>query len=268
MFDAVLKVARPIWRFRPFILASIKSELRGRFVRSKLGALWHILQPLAQAAIFALILTEVLSSKLPHAQSRDAYAVHLLAGMAAWTLFSEILNRCLTVFIEYSSALKKISFPRISLPLIIWGGALVHHVLLLAALVIVLAFFGRFPDVYWLAIIPGIVLISVMAFGIGLLLGIFNVFVRDVGQIMAVVMQIWFWLTPIVYPIEALPERLRVYVQLNPMAYPVKIYQDAILAHRWPDATTLIWPTLFALTFFCLAFFVFQRANSEIVDAL
>lgn len=264
----MLNVVMPIWRFRHLILSAIRAELRGRFARSKLGGLWYILHPLAQAAIFALILTEVLGTKLAGVNRPGAYALYLLSGMAAWGLFAEILNRCLSIFIEYGSLMKKISFPRLSLPVIVWGGALLNHALLLSAMVVVFAFFGQFPSFLWLALIPGVILISMFAFGLGVFLGIINVFSRDVAQLMSVTMQMWFWLTPVIYPLEALPPSLRSLVALNPMAPLVGLYQQVLVYGRLPDFSSLIWPAFAALAFFALAFFVFQRASAEIVDAL
>ncbi|NOX73042.1 MAG: ABC transporter permease [Alphaproteobacteria bacterium] len=257
-----------IWRYRHFILASISGELKGRYVRSRLGLLWTILQPLSQALIFALILSEVLGARLAGVDNKAAYAIYLMSGLAAWGLFSEIVNRCLTIFIEYSGPLKKIAFPRICLPIIVWGGAIITHVLLLFAVAFVFLFFGHYPGVAWIVIPLGILLISMFAFGLGLILGIFNVFSRDVGQVLSIVMQIWFWLTPIVYPLEIVPAQLRWFVDLNPMVALVGIYQNALLYNRWPDPASLIVPVAAAVFLFALAFFIFRRASTEIVDAL
>jgi lipopolysaccharide transport system permease protein len=101
---------RSLYNYRYFILSSIKGELRARFARSKLGALWFILHPLAQALIFSIVLAEVLGTRLPGVESRTAYAVYLLAGMASWGLFVEILNRSINIFVEQASSLKKNSF--------------------------------------------------------------------------------------------------------------------------------------------------------------
>lgn len=257
-----------LWRYRHFILVSILGELRGRFARSRLGLLWSILHPLAQATIFALVLAEVLGAKLGGTNNKAAYPIYLMAGMAAWGLFSEIVNRCLSVFLEYAGVLKKIAFPRICLPVIVWGGALLNHVLLLAALVVVFLFFGHYPGLSWLVLPVGIVLISMFAFGLGVLLGIFNVFSRDVGQVTSVVLQIWFWLTPIVYTQEMVPQHLRWLLDINPMVPLVRIYQDALLLDTWPDLTPLGVPTVAALTLFSISFLIFRRASAELVDAL
>jgi lipopolysaccharide transport system permease protein len=261
-------LALAAWRFRHFMLASIRGELKGRFARSRIGALWFVLHPLAQATIFALVLAEVLGARLGISDNKAAYAIYLMAGLAAWGLFTEIVNRCLTVFLEYANTLKKISFPRICLPLIVWGSALVTHVLLLGAILVVFLFFGHRPGPAWLAIPVGIALISMFAFGLGLFLGVLNVFVRDVGQVMSVLLQVWFWLTPIVYTLDVLPKGLRAFVDLNPLVPLVRLYQDALLFDRWPQAYELLSPTLWTFGLLALSFVVFRRASSELVDVL
>lgn len=257
-----------LWRYRQFIRTSIKSELLGRFARSSLGALWHILHPLAQSAILAMVLSEVMGARLPNVSSATAYPIYLMAGNAAWGLFNEILTRCINVFITYSGSLKKISFPRLCLPMIVWGSALVNHLLLLLAVTVVFACLGQRPHASWLALPLGIVLISLFAFGLGLLLGIINVFARDVAEISGIVLQLWFWMTPIVYAGDMVPERFRWLIKLNPLVPFVRIYQDALLYHRWPDLAQL-WPSVaIALVLFVMAFILFRRAGSELVDAL
>jgi lipopolysaccharide transport system permease protein len=255
-----------LWRYRQFIRTSIRAELQGRFARSRLGGLWHVLHPLAQSAILAMVLSEVMGARLGAAKS--AYPIYLMAGTAAWGLFSEILNRCITVFITYSASLKKISFPRLCLPTIVWGSALVNHVLLLAAMSLAFLALGHAPGWTWLALPLGILLISVFAFGLGLLLGILNVFSRDVAEAMGIVLQLWFWLTPIVYSADMVPERFRWLIRFNPIAPFVRLYQDALLYRQWPDFAAL-WPSaLAAAILFALAFLLFRRASPELVDAL
>lgn len=257
-----------LWQYRHFILSSIRSELKSRVVRSRLGALWFILHPLAQATIFALVLAEVMGAKFPNIESKAAYPIYLMAGIAAWGLFSEILNRCLNIFTEYGNMLKKISFPRLCLPIIVWGSALINHILLLLAIAVVFLFFGHYPGVTWLVIPLGVLLISLFAFGLGVMLGVFNVFTRDVGQVMSVIMQMWFWLTPIVYPYEILPQKLRWIADINPMVALVGIYQNALLYNRWPDLTALWLPAVISISLFMFSFVLFRKASPELVDVL
>ncbi|MBY0574894.1 MAG: ABC transporter permease [Undibacterium sp.] len=257
-----------LWRFRHFIVTSIQAEFRGRFARSKLGAIWMILNPLAQATIFAVVLSEVFASRLPGVDSKSAYAIYLMAGTAAWGLFAEIVNRCTTVFIDYANALKKIAFPRLCLPLIVGGSALLNHLLLLAAIAVVFLFFGNLPNLAWVVLPIGMLLIVLFGFGLGIILGLINVFSRDVGQVMTIVLQLWFWMTPIVYTNDMLSKRFPLVLELNPMAHLVKIYQDALLSGKFPNWSNLLVPFLIATTLFMFSFWIFRRASADLVDAL
>ena len=264
----MISVFRTLWSFRHFISSSIQGELKRRFARSNLGALWFILHPLMQATIFALVLSELMAAKLPGVTNKAGFAIYLMAGMAAWGLFAEIVNRCTSVFIEYAGVLKKISFPRLCLPIIVGGSALLNHVFLLFATAVVFLFFDHFPSTAWVVLPIGMLLITAFAFGLGVLLGIFNVFVRDVGQVFTVVIQIWFWLTPIVYTSGVLPKNMDWLAVFNPMTPLVKIYQDAMLYNKFPQWETLIIPTVVAATLFILSFVIFRRASADLVDAL
>lgn len=257
------------WRYRHFILSSIHTEFRARFVRSKLGGVWMIIHPLAQAAIFALVLAEVMAAKLPGmADNKFAYATYLLAGMLAWSLFSELVSRCLTVFIDSGNLMKKMLFPRINLPLIIAGSALINNLLLLLAVLVVFALLGHVPGVQfaWMPLL--IVLTMGLGLGVGLLLGVFNVFVRDVGQVVPIALQLGFWFTPIVYTPDVVPQNLRALLRLNPMTTIVQSFQSIMFFNKPPDFVALAW--IFAVTLLLLTavLALFRRASAEMVDVL
>jgi len=126
------------WRYRSFISTSIANEFRSKLTRSRLGVAWIVLHPLAQVLIFATVLSSVLSSKLPGIDNKYAYAMYLMSGILCWSLFADILQRCLTVFIDNASLLKKIQFPRVCLPLVSVGAALIGNLALLAVLLLIL----------------------------------------------------------------------------------------------------------------------------------
>jgi lipopolysaccharide transport system permease protein len=258
---------RAAWRYRGFVVSSIVNDFRGRLARSRLGTAWVVLQPLAQALIFATVLSGVLASRLEGVENKYAYSVYLLSGILCWSLFVEVVTRCLTVFIDNGPLLKKMQFPRISLPLIVIGSALVNNVALLAVLLILLPILGFYPTIEWLWL-PVLILITVaLATGLGLLLGVLNVFARDIGQVMAVVLQFWFWVTPIVYPINVLPNEFKASLSVNPVAPLVMAYHSILVYQRAPGAELWL-PALIAAVLLLLAFGVFRRASAEMVDAL
>lgn len=257
-----------VWAYRFFIVSSIKTEFRSRFVRSKFGGLWMVLHPLALVLIYALILSQIMTAKLPGVASQYAYPIYILSGMVGWTLFSEILGRSLTVFIDNGNLLKKMSFPKLTLPLITIGSSFINFVFLFVIMFVVFAFLGHLPyqSLHWM---PLLVLITIgLAIGVGLFFGILNVFIRDAGQVMTIVLQFWFWLTPIVYMSSIIPQKYHALLMLNPMTGITMGYQNVLLYDKAPDLHILIYPSLFALLFLFLALVVFKKANEEMADVL
>jgi len=264
----VREVLRAVWAYRYFIISSIKTEFRSRFVRSKLGAVWMILHPLAQVLVYALILSQIMTAKLPGVATQYAYPIYILSGIIGWTLFAEILSKSLNIFISNANLLKKISFPKLALPLITIGTALVNFTIFLVMMFIVFGFLGHLP-IHALQWIPILTLLTLtLALGIGLFLGTLNVFIRDIGQFMEIALNFWFWLTPVVYMMSIVPQKYHVLFMLNPMTGIVLGFQNVLLYDKAPDLSILIYPTLFAITSMILAMIVFYKAREEMADVL
>jgi homopolymeric O-antigen transport system permease protein len=257
-----------IWHYRHFILTSIRNDLRTRFARSKLGAAWAILQPLAQGAIYALVLGRILGSHLQGTNNRYAYVIYLLSGLLGWTLFAELITRCLTIFVDNASLLKKMVFPRICLPLIVAGSCLLNNLFLLAATFIIFLLVGNFPGWMWLWLPVLIAITLLFGLALGLILGVLNVFVRDVAQVMNVVMQLWFWLTPIVYAINILSGHFALVLRLNPMYAICSSYQQVLLWGHLPHLKTLGAIVVLSLVLLAIGMSLFRRASPDMVDVL
>jgi lipopolysaccharide transport system permease protein len=264
----LLGMLRDLWSYRNFVFSSIRNELVSRFVRSKLGGVWMIIQPLAQVAIFALILSNVLAARLPGIESKYGYASYLLAGILAWSLMEEILNRCLNLFIGQANLIKKMHFPRITLPVIAIGSSLVNNLLLLAALLFIFLLLGNNFGWVMLWIVPLTLAVVLVSAGVGLILGILNVFLRDVGQVIPIVLQLSFWLTPIVYPVSIIPEQYRHLMNLNPFYHMIEGYHQVLVYGQMPDLLALFWLYLSGALLVVLGMFMFWRANEEMVDVL
>jgi len=256
------------WRYRYFITSSIRTELRIKFVRSRLGGMWMILNPLAQVLIFAFILSAVLSAKLPGINNRYAYAIYLMAGTLGWSLFAEIITRCLTLFIDSGNILKKLAFPKIALPLIVVGSAVVNNVLLFGAVLLIFGALGHMPG-FTLLLLPLVMGVTIaLALGLGLLLGVLNVFLRDIGQVVPVVLQFMYWFTPVVYMASIIPAQYRAWLVLNPLMPIIAAYQDILLYNRVPAFAGLAGTFVLACVLLVLALVVFRKASPEMVDQL
>jgi len=257
-----------VWSYRFFIFSSIKTEFKSRFIRSKLGGLWIVIHPLAQVLVYALILSQIMTAKLPGVATQYAYPIYILSGMVGWTLFAEILNKSLNVFISNANLLKKMAFPKLALPLITIGGAMINFSIFLVMMFIVFGFLGHLPyhALHWLPLL--VIITLTLAIGIGLFLGTLNVFIRDIGQMMEVVLNFWFWLTPVIYMMSIVPEKYHSLFMLNPMTGLIMGYQNVLLYDKAPDLSLLIYPSIFAIISLILAMIIFYKAREEMADVL
>ncbi|CAH0992022.1 hypothetical protein SIN8267_02137 [Sinobacterium norvegicum] len=260
---------KDLWRYRQFIISSIRNELKGKFAASKLGGLWIVLNPLSQVLIYALILSNVLAAKLPEITNTYGYAIYLMAGLLAWNLFSEIIGNFLNLFISRGGLMKKVSFPKITLPIITVGSSLLNNLLLFFCMLIIFALLGQQFSSAMLYLIPLMLSVVVLAASLGLILGVMNVFLRDIGQLVPVVLQVWFWLTPIVYPASIIPEKYMHLMELNPMYPIVTGYHDILVYNSAPQlGESIILVAAVSLAALLLSLFMFRRASAEMMDVL
>jgi len=259
---------RELWRTRHFIKSAIKNEFATRFARSRLGGLWMLIYPLAQIVIYAFILSAVMAARLPGIAGTYSYAIYLTAGILGWSLFTEVVSRSLSVFIDNGNLLKKMAFPRLALPVILAGSSLINNLLLLVVALVIFTLLDHFPGVsiLWLPLLT--ILTLCLALALGLSLGIINVFLRDVGQVVPIILQFGFWLTPIVYVLQMIPEKFRFIIYMNPMTGIIQAYQSVMVFGVTPDLKLLIYPLVFTLVMAAIAAQLYRRAGDEMVDAL
>jgi lipopolysaccharide transport system permease protein len=261
-------ILRAIWTYRGFILGSIQREFQLKYRHSMLGAAWTVLNPLAMITVYTVIFAQIMRTRLPGVESTFGYSIYLCAGILAWNLFAEIAGRCQNVFLENANLIKKLSFPRICLPIIVAGSALLNFAIIFGLFTLFLLVSGNFPGWAYLAVFPVLGLEILFSLGLGMVLGVLNVFFRDVGQLFGVVLQFWFWLTPIVYPAAILPEAARPLMALNPMARITGACQTALVSGQTP-AWGSLWPVALLAGLLCLwGLRLFRRHAGEMVDEL
>lgn len=264
----MIAFVRSLWIYRSFIITSIRNEFAARFARSRLGGLWMIIHPLMLVAIYALVLSSVLAAKLPDIDNSYAYALYLTAGITAWNLFTETVGRCLTLFIDNGNLMKKVRFPRIALPAIAVGSCLLNYSLLLVSVLLVFALMGHTLGMVALWLFPLTIIIIMLALGVGLVLGVINVFVRDVGQVTPIVIQALFWFTPIVYPLEIVPDSLQGIIAYNPMLPIVSAYHDVLVFGKTPALEPMLITFGVSVVLLLVSLIMFRRAVPEMVDVL
>ena len=254
--------------YRGFVLGSVKRELQSRYSNSLLGALWPLLNPLAMITVYALVFSQLMRTRLPGVDNHLAYGFYLCAGFLVWGLFSEVIGRSQTMFLDNANLIKKLSFPRICIPAVVVLSAVVNFAITFFVFMAFMLITGDFPGIR-IIIIP-LLLAAVLAFaiGLGMILGVLNVFFRDVGQLFGIIMQFWFWLTPIVYPVSILPDAIRPLVELNPVTPLIVAFQQVLVFKMWPDWPTLVYPTVIGVILCLLGLRLFRLRAGEMVDEL
>lgn len=259
---------KALWNYRGFIFGSVKREFQAKYTNSMLGISWAIIQPLAMIIVYTVIFSQIMRAKLPGVESVFGYSIYLCAGIITWGFFAEIVGRSQNIFIENATLLKKLSFPRLCLPVTLVVSASLNFLIIFSLFVVFMLVTGQFPGFAFVAIFPVLAIQVLFAIGLGVSLGVLNVFFRDIGQLFAVVLQFWFWMTPIVYPANILPAQLQPFMQLNPMASVIGAYQQILVHGQLPNWLSL-WPTAVLSICLCLlGLRLFKKHSGELVDEL
>lgn len=264
----MLSIFKSLWAYRGFILGSVKREFQSKYRNSLLGAAWTVINPLAMIIVYTVIFAEVMKAKLPGVDSTFGYSIYLCAGILTWGLFAEVVGRSQTVFLDNANLLKKLSFPRLCLPVVIIASAGLNFTIIFGLFTLFLLISGNFPGLPFLAVIPLLALLVIFSIGLGITLGVLNVFFRDVGQFFGIFLTFWFWLTPIVYPAAILSESLRGFMAFNPMAPIIGGFQRILVEKQWPQWETLWLISLLGIALCIIGMGLFRRNVGEMVDEL
>ncbi|QIK39040.1 ABC transporter permease [Caldichromatium japonicum] len=259
---------RELWAYRGFIWASVQREWRARYLGSQFGLAWAIIHPFALILLYTLVFAKLMHPQLAGYPGPFAYSIYLCAGLLTWNLFSELLGRSVGIFVNNANLLKKLSFPKLSLPMIATLSSLLHYAITLGLFLGLLSIIGQFPGWVVLAVVPVLLVLILFTLGLGLLAGLIDVFYRDVEQLIALVLQFWFWLTPIVYVPAILPAGLQDLLALNPLQPLIFAMHAILLEHQLPNWLSLIYPACLALGLLALGLRVYQRLGPELVDEL
>lgn len=257
-----------VWVYRGFIFGSVKREFQARYRNSLFGAAWTVLNPLAMVLIYTLVFSQIMRTRLPGVDSNFAYSIFLMAGLLPWGFFTEMLSRYQTMFLENANLIKKVSFPKLCLPFIALLNSLVSFSIIFSIFLIFLLVSGNMPGWPILSFVPLLLLQIFFTVGLGTLLAVLNVFFRDIGQLFPILLQFWFWLTPIVYSIDIIPTAFRSLLEINPLLPLTVAYQGVFVLGVWPDWTSLF-PLLIISSFLmALALRLFRKQAGDMVDEL
>jgi lipopolysaccharide transport system permease protein len=255
---------RELFEARDLLFTWTRREFRVRYSQSILGAAWAILQPLALMAIFSLVFGFVL--RVP--TEGVPYPVFSYVGSLAWTFFASALTFAIPSLVNNMSLVSKIYFPREILPL---SSVLVclADFAVAAALLLPMMLIGGVGLSWTIVMLPLLVVVQVLlSYGLSLIGAAVNVFFRDVRFVIPLALQIWLYASPVIYPVSAVPESLRPFYFLNPMAVLIDSYRRVLLFGQLPDWGWFGLSATISVVILVLGYRFFKRAESQFADVI
>ena len=251
-----------VYNYRQMLLSMIRTDLRTRYKGSFLGFLWTFVNPLLQLLVYTLIFTQILKTQIPK------YPVYLFVGLLSWTLFQTAVQTGTGIVNRQANLVKKIYFPREILPLAIVGGAAVNYILSLLVLVPFILL-EHVPLSWPLVYLPVVLLAQIfVSLGFAFVFSALNVFFRDLEHIIGIFMMLWFYCTPIVYKLSAIPPKDQIWLEWNPMTPITVAYQRIFYQSASPGVTNLLLVLLEGVLMTAVGWIVYYRLSRRFAEEI
>jgi lipopolysaccharide transport system permease protein len=258
----MIATARAFVGARDLLWQWVGRTLQARYQQSLLGWLWAVIQPVAQTAILAVVFTRFVTVNT----GDTPYLVFAYVAIVAWGFLATSLTDMTSSLVDNMNLVNKIYFPREVLPIASMLARLTDLGVALA-LFVGLAVYYRLPLLApALVFLPSVLIVQVLLVtGVGLACAAGNVFVRDVRSLLLLTTQLWFYASPVIYPLESVPEAIRPYYMLNPMTGIIEGYRSILIHARVPDGSFLA-AALISVAAFGVGYGAFKRAESRFAD--
>ncbi len=258
-----------LWRNRSLVVASVKREVLGRYRGSVMGILWSFFNPLFMLSVYTLVFSVVFQARWGGGTgSKTEFALVLFAGLMMFTLFAECINRAPSLILSNINYVKKVVYPLEILPAVALLSSLFHMLISLGVWLLAYVLFFGVPHATGL-LLPLIVIPFVMfIMGLSWALASLGVYLRDVSQIIGVVTSVLMFLSPVFYPVSALPENYQYLLYINPLTPVVEMTRDVLYWGKIPDLVVLCIYWFATALIAWLGFAWFQKTRKGFADVL
>ena len=255
---------KEVWQFRDLLFALASRDLKLRYKQTALGVVWVVLQPLITAAIMCFVF-----GKIAHISTDGIpYFIFFYAGQSMWSLFNSTLTKVGNSLVGNAHLISKVFFPRLILPLSSLPSTLVDFGISIAVLAVLMVINGVVPG-WGLVLLPvWILLLLISATGIGLICTSLMVSYRDVAYMLPFVLQILLYATPIVYPLSAVPEKLRIWSGINPLSSVFEAFRWSIFGRGTVDPLQLTYAAVASVAVLLFGVFSFKRMEQKFADVI
>lgn len=251
-----------LWANRSLLHIWVRYNIRSRYAQAFLGILWIALLPLSTAFVLSAVFSTIMRIHIPHVP----FIAFFLAGFVPWGLFSQSVAASMRSIIGAMGLINQIYFPREIIVLSALGEALVDTFFMFVAMLVINAAFGIFPTFLWFALPLLLVIQIVFSLGVMLIVSWLSVLVRDVPQLVSVLLQILFYLSPIIYPVTIIPRQYQFLVTLNPIGVLIVAYHQVVVYGQSPDWASLCYPAAFGIGLLVFGYRLFKSNEDRMAD--
>jgi len=253
---------------RRLLWSLVLLDLRKRYGASFGGFFWSVINPLLQILVYTVVFGYILAVNVGGNESATNYGVFLFAGMLPWIAFSEAVQKSSTVILENKDLVKQVRFPVMLLPVQVLLSSFLHELIALGIFVVILVLIGQPPSPMAAGLIFIFPLQLTMTLGLSLIVAAFHVFYKDVGQFVAAVLTLWFFATPIIYPLALIPDWMRGFFYANPLTPLITTYRAALLGDEVMHLSSFFYLCGFSFFIFLLGISLFRRMQRDFADLL
>ncbi len=248
-----------LWGYRDLLLNLTFSELKLRYRSSFLGFLWTILNPLFFLLILAVVFSKLMKFEV------DNYTIFLFSGLTAWFMIQQTVVIATASVVNNESLIKKVYIPKLVFPLSSCLARYIDHLILVAILVVFMIIF-KSPFTWNLLLMPLILLLHFLfSLGISMIAAALYILIRDVQHIIAILFQAFFYLTPILYPLDVLPQNYHALFKLNPFYYFIQIFRFPVYYGSFPPLKLILVACILTLTVLVVGFYIFYKKEKYFV---
>jgi lipopolysaccharide transport system permease protein len=272
-----------IWGSRELLQNLTNREIRGKYRRTALGQLWSLANPIAAIVIYTFIFSFIfrLPAQVGDPSGIDNYALWLVCGLIPWLFFNRVLSLGTDALVSNAGLIQKVYFPRIILPLSLANATFFTWLLEMGVLVVALSFLGSFV-LPWLPLLAFYMAVfAIFSVGLAMVLSIINVYFRDLAYLLTIVLQFWFYLTPILYPVELVKtqsDRLGEFpvfsvslldlYKLNPVEGFIEIFRNLLYDNRAPELTTGAVALGWAIAMALIGLYLYSTKEKDLAELL
>ncbi len=255
-----MNIIKEVIKYKEFLKSNVKKDVRGKYKGSFLGVLWSFINPLLSVLIYAIVFRYIMRFNI------ENYLIYLIAGIIPWNFFTAAINGGMNSVIFNADIIKKVYFPRIILPISSVTSCLVNFLISCAIIVIFALFSGVGISVY-LIFLPLIALIQyILILGFVFILSAIEIYVRDIEHIINFFIGMLFYITPILYTTDYVPEKFTILLKINPLSYIIEAYHSIFYYKTMPNLESLGIIGTISIVIFIIGYLIFNKLQKGFAE--